>query len=415
MKKLFKSYKGTILLLLGVLIGAICGIVFKSDAVVVKPLGDLFLNLLLISIVPLIFFSISSSIAKMKEKKRLSKILISTFVIFLITSIVAVVVGFVAVKPINLVDAQDNEIIRSLFSTSDEEYVELNLLERTVEALSTDEFVNLFFTEHLIALIVVSMLFGIAVNKTGEKGKIMTDFLDSGSEVMYKFVEIISYYAPIGLGCYMASLVGTLGETIAVGFLKVTIVYFLVSILFMFVFYTLYAYLSFGKLGVKAYWKNILPPAFTSLGTCSSAACVPVNIKAAKKMGVPSDIAEATISLGTSFHKDGSAIGSVFKIMFLVCFFGTSLNSFGSIGRVLGVSLIATLLVTAVPIGGGTISEMLILTLMGYPVAALPILTIIATVIDAPATLLNVVGDSSCALLVTRAVEGSKSLKVKKI
>ncbi|HIR74998.1 TPA: dicarboxylate/amino acid:cation symporter [Candidatus Ventrenecus avicola] len=414
MKKLFKSYKGTILLLLGVLIGAICGIVFQSDAVVVKPLGDLFLNLLLISIVPLIFFSISSSIAKMKEKKRLSKILISTFVIFLITSIVAVVVGFVAIKPINLVDVQDNEIIGSLFSTTEEETVELNLLERTVEALSTDEFVNLFSTEHLIALIVVSMLFGIAVNKTGEKGKIMTDFLDSGSEVMYKFVEIISYYAPIGLGCYMASLVGTLGETIAVGFLKVTIVYFLVSILFMFVFYTLYAYLSFGKLGVKAYWKNILPPAFTSLGTCSSAACVPVNIKATKKMGVPSDIAEATISLGTSFHKDGSAIGSVFKIMFLVCFFGTSLNSFWSIGQVLGVSLIATLLVTAVPIGGGTISEMLILTLMGYPVAALPILTIIATVIDAPATLLNVVGDSSCALMVTRVVEGRQGLKVKK-
>ena len=414
MKKLFKSYKGTILLLLGVLIGAICGIVFQSDAVVVKPLGDLFLNLLLISIVPLIFFSISSSIAKMKEKKRLSKILISTFVIFLITSIVAVVVGFVAIKPINLVDAQDNEIIGSLFSTTEEETVELNLLERTVEALSTDEFVNLFSTEHLIALIVVSMLFGVAVNKTGEKGKIMTDFLDSGSEVMYKFVEIISYYAPIGLGCYMASLVGTLGETIAVGFLKVTIVYFLVSILFMFVFYTLYAYLSFGKLGVKAYWKNILPPAFTSLGTCSSAACVPVNIKATKKMGVPSDIAEATISLGTSFHKDGSAIGSVFKIMFLVCFFGTSLNSFWSIGQVLGVSLIATLLVTAVPIGGGTISEMLILTLMGYPVVALPILTIIATVIDAPATLLNVVGDSSCALMVTRVFEGRQGLKVKK-
>ena len=414
MKKLFKSYKGTILLLLGVLIGAICGIVFQSDAVVVKPLGDLFLNLLLISIVPLIFFSISSSIAKMKEKKRLSKILISTFVIFLITSIVAVVVGFVAIKPINLVDAQDNEIIGSLFSTTEEETVELNLLERTVEALSTDEFVNLFSTEHLIALIVVSMLFGVAVNKSGEKGKIMTDFLDSGSEVMYKFVEIISYYAPIGLGCYMASLVGTLGETIAVGFLKVTIVYFLVSILFMFVFYTLYAYLSFGKLGVKAYWKNILPPAFTSLGTCSSAACVPVNIKATKKMGVRSDIAEATISLGTSFHKDGSAIGSVFKIMFLVCFFGTSLNSFWSIGQVLGVSLIATLLVTAVPIGGGTISEMLILTLMGYPVAALPILTIIATVIDAPATLLNVVGDSSCALMVTRVVEGRQGLKVKK-
>ena len=415
MKKLFRSYKNTILLLGGVIIGAICGVIFKSDAAVVKPLGDLFLNLLLISIVPLIFFSISSSIAKMKEQKRLSKILISAFAIFLITSVIAVVVGFVAVKPISLVDLEDRQLIEELFATPEEETVELNLLVRTVEALSTDDFVNLFSTEHLIALIVVSMLFGIAVNKTGEKGKAMTDFLVSGSEVMYKFVEIISYYAPIGLGCYMASLVGTLGDAIAVGFLRVTVVYFIVSILFMFLFYTLYAYISFGRAGVKAYWKNILPPALTSLGTCSSAACVPINIESTKKMGVPADIAEATISLGTSFHKDGSAIGSVFKIMFLVCFFGTPLNSLGSIGQVLGVSLIATLLVTAVPIGGGTISEMLILTLMGYPVAALPILTIVATVIGAPATLLNVVGDSSCALLVTRTVEGKKGLKVKKV
>ena len=415
MKKLFRSYKNTILLLGGVIIGAICGVIFKSDAAVVKPLGDLFLNLLLISIVPLIFFSISSSIAKMKEQKRLSKILISAFAIFLITSVIAVVVGFVAVKPISLVDLEDRQLIEELFATPEEETVELNLLVRTVEALSTDDFVNLFSTEHLIALIVVSMLFGIAVNKTGEKGKAMTDFLVSGSEVMYKFVEIISYYAPIGLGCYMASLVGTLGDAIAVGFLRVTVVYFIVSILFMFLFYTLYAYISFGRAGVKAYWKNILPPTLTSLGTCSSAACVPINIESTKKMGVPADIAEATISLGTSFHKEGSAIGSVFKIMFLVCFFGTPLNSLGSIGQVLGVSLIATLLVTAVPIGGGTISEMLILTLMGYPVAALPILTIVATVIDAPATLLNVVGDSSCALLVTRTVEGKKGLKVKKV
>lgn len=249
MKKLFRSYKNTILLLGGVIIGAICGVIFKSDAAVVKPLGDLFLNLLLISIVPLIFFSISSSIAKMKEQKRLSKILISAFAIFLITSVIAVVVGFVAVKPISLVDLEDRQLIEELFATPEEETVELNLLARTVEALSTDDFVNLFSTEHLIALIVVSILFGIAVNKTGEKGKAMTDFLVSGSEVMYKFVEIISYYAPIGLGCYMASLVGTLGDAIAVGFLRVTVVYFIVSILFMFLFYTLYAYISFGRAG----------------------------------------------------------------------------------------------------------------------------------------------------------------------
>ena len=92
--------------------------------------------------------------------------------------------------------------------------------------------------------------------------------------------------------------------------------------------------------------------------------------------------------------------------MFLVCLFGTEVGTAGSIFSILGVALLANLLVTAVPIGGGTISEMLIITMMGYPVAALPILTIIATIIDPPATMLNVVGDTTTAMMVSRVVDG---------
>ena len=157
-----------------------------------------------------------------------------------------------------------------------------------------------------------------------------------------------------------------------------------------------------------------MPATITSLATCSSAASIPVNVECAKKMGVPDDIAETTIPLGTSFHKDGSIIGSVFKIMFLVCLFGTSLATTGDVLGVLGVALLANLLVTAVPIGGGTISEMLIITMMGYPVAALPILTIIATIIDPPATMLNVVGDTSSSMLCARLVDGKDWLEEKK-
>ena len=136
------------------------------------------------------------------------------------------------------------------------------------------------------------------------------------------------------------------------------------------------------------------------------AASIPVNIECSKKMGVSEDIAETTIPLGTSFHKDGSIIGSVFKIMFLVCLFGTSLATAGDVIGVLGIALLANLLVTAVPIGGGTISEMLIITMMGYPVAALPILTMVATIIDAPATMLNVTGDTVSSMMVARIVDG---------
>ena len=413
MKKIIKNYKGTLILLGMVIIGVICGLVFKEKAQVVKPLGDLFLNLLLVIIVPLIFFTITSSISKMNEKKRLSKILTSTIIIFLITSIIAVLFGFLTTSFTNLVNPNDTDAIKEVFDNTVKEDIELNILERTVNVLSTKSFAGLLSTNNLIALIIMSVLFGLAINKAGAKGRKIAELFDSFSEVMYKLVEIIMYYAPIGLGCYFASLIGTLGSTIAIGFLKTFVIYTIVCLVFMALFYTLYAFIAAGKKGVKAFWKNIIPSALTSLGTCSSAASVPVNIECTKKIGVPTDIAETTVSLGTSFHKDGSCIGSAFKIMFLVSLFGTSLSTFGDISKVLGIALLATLLVTAVPIRGGKISEMLILTMMNYNVAALPILTIIATIIDAPATLLNVVGDSASAMLVARTVEGKNWIEKK--
>lgn len=411
MKKVLKNYKGTLIMLICVIVGAVSGLIFKEKASIVKPFGDLFLNLLLVIIVPLIFFTITSSISKMKEKKRLSKILINTIIVFLITSVVAVLFGFAITSKVSLVNPKDTNNIKEAFDSSIKSDTDLNILERTVSVLSTDSLNNLLSTNNLVALIVMSVLVGIAINKSGEKGKKIAEFVDSGSEVMYKLIELIMYYAPIGLGCYFASLVGTIGSTIAVGFLKTFVVYSVVCLLFMAIFYTLYAYIAAGKKGIKAYWKNIIPSALTSLGTCSSAASVPVNIKCTKNIGVPSDIAETTVSLGTSFHKDGSCIGSVFKIMFLVGLFGTSLSTFPEVAKVLGIALLATLLVTAVPIGGGTISEMLIISMMGYSTSVLPILTIIATIIDAPATLLNVVGDSASAMIITRTVEGKNWLK----
>ena len=161
-----------------------------------------------------------------------------------------------------------------------------------------------------------------------------------------------------------------------------------------------------GKTGVKKYWLNILPPTITALATCSSAASIPVNTEAARKIGVSNDIASSMIPLGTNFHKDGSIIGSAFKIMFLVYLFNLDISVFS----IIGIALLATLLVTALPIGGGTISEMLIITSLGVPVSFLPILTVIATIIDAPATVLNVVGDTASSMIASRIIDGENWL-----
>lgn len=408
MKNFFINYKSTIILLAAIIVGAIVGIVFGESAAVLSPFGDIFLNLMLVVIVPLIFLTLTTSISKMKQPKRLGKIMVTIVVMFIITSLVAVLIGLASSYIFKLVDTEDGELIKSSLEESTEEMAEdLSILDRTVSVLTVNDFAKLLSRDNLIALIVFSIIFGIAINMSGEKAKPVKDFLNSANEIVVNIIKIIMYYAPIGLGCYFAALVGTYGSTIAVGYLKTFLIYLGVSIFFYFVIYSLYAFISAGKKGVIAFWKNVVPTTVTALATCSSAASIPVNVSTAKKIGVSNDIAETLIPLGTSFHKDGSIIGSVFKIMFLVYLFGSG----AGVLKVLLVALVATLLVTAVPIGGGTISEMMILTMMGFPVAALPILTIIATIIDAPATVLNVVGDTASAMLASRVVDGKDWLK----
>lgn len=414
MKKFLSNYKSTIILLVAIIVGSIVGVIFKEKATILSPLGDLFLNLLLVIIVPLIFLNITTAISKMKQPKRLGKIICSIILVFVITSIIAVLVGFASTYFVKLINTEDGEQIRATLqetedtSSDDTSEEEMTIADRTVKLLTVNDFSKLLSKDNIIALLVFSIIVGIAINMSGEKGEPVRQILESANNIMENIVKIIMYYAPIGLGCYMAAFIGSFGTSIAVGYLKTFLVYLVVTVLYYFVMYSLYAFIAGGKNGVKAFWKNVIPATITAMGTCSSAACIPINIESTKKMGVPEDIAETTIPLGTSFHKDGSIIGSVFKIMFLVGLFGTSLATAGDVFTVLGVALLANLLITAVPIGGGTISEMLIITMLGYPVAALPILTIIATIIDMPATVLNVIGDDVASMMVTRIVDGKK-------
>lgn len=406
MKKIIKNYKQSIILIGSLIIGTIVGLIFKDKATILEPLGTLFINMLLVVVVPLIFLSITTSIGKIDKPKRVGKILRSIIIAFVFTSLVSVVIGLTSLK-IRLVDSGDANKITALLDESTDVSDDASVLDKLVNSVSTNDFVNLLSKNNILALIVISILSGLAINKSGEKGKSFLKVLDSAYEVLQNLIKILMYYAPIGLGCYFASFTGTFGASVTQGFVKMLVIYTILVLFVYFVIYSLYAYMAAGKIGVKKYWTNVIPASVTALSTCSSAASIPVNTECAKKIGVSEDIASPTITLGTSFHKDGSIIGSVFKIMFLVYLFDMPVSGI----KVLGVSLLATILVTAVPIGGGTISEMLILKLMGFPVAALPILTIIATIIDAPATLLNVTGDCASSMLVSRMVDGKDSLK----
>lgn len=220
------------------------------------------------------------------------------------------------------------------------------------------------------------------------------------------------YYAPIGLGCYFASVIGELGTQILSGYVTAFLLYLGITVIYYFGFYTIYAYLAGGKDGISIFWKNAVGPTVTAVATCSSAACIPVNLVSAKNMGVPDDIAETVVPLGANIHKDGSVIGGVLKITFLMGIFGMDITNPSTLLSILVVSFLVGAVVGAIP-GGGVIGEMLILSVFGFSPEMLPIITVLGTVIDAPATLLNSAGNTVCAMMVARLVEGKNWLTSK--
>lgn len=409
LKSFLKNYRFTLVLLSAIVIGGLAGIIFGPKAAVVKPFGDLFLNLMFMIIVPLVFFSIASAIASMNGMKRLGKIMGSILAIFLLTATVSAVLGLIGAAIIHPIENTDIGAIKEVMSGSsaDTEAEHVPVLSRLVATFTVTDFNLLLSRNNMLQLIVFALLFGISTAMVGEKAKPVANFLTAATAVVMKMVGIIMYYAPIGLGCYFAAVIGELGPQILEGYVRSFVLYLILTVIYYFGFFTLYAFMAGGRDGVKIFWKNAITPSVTAIATCSSAACIPVNLAAVQKMGVPKDIAETIIPLGANTHKDGSVFGGILKIVFLFALFGKDLTSISNIISILAVAFLVGAVMGAIP-GGGMIGEMLIISVYGFPPETLPIIAVISTIIDAPATLLNSTGNTVSALLVTRLVEGKK-------
>jgi Na+/H+-dicarboxylate symporter len=412
MNSFLKNYKSSLILLISIIIGGIIGLVMGPKATVLQPLGDLFLNLLFTILVPLVFFSVTSAIANMSGMKRFGKIMGNVVIVFSATALIAAVIALLGVLIANPTKGLDPTIFNELMAqaTENTDAEKVSVFTQLVNTVTVNDFVNLFSRSNMLQLIIFSVLFGTATAMAGEKAKPIAAFVEAGSNVMMKIVNIIMYYAPIGLGAYFATVIGQLGPQILGGYVRVFVLYLVITAIYYCGFFTLYAYAASGKLGVKTFWKNAIAPTVTALATCSSAACIPINLESSKKMGVPEDISETVIPLGANTHKDGSVVGGVLKITFLFGIFGKDMTSISSILGIIVVSFLVGAVMGAIP-GGGMLGEMLILSIYGFSPEVLPIIAVISTIIDAPATLLNSAGNTVCSMMVSRLVEGKDWLK----
>lgn len=402
-KSFWQQYGNLILILSGILIGALIGVVAPNFGTTIKPIGDIFLNLLFTIVVPLVFVSIASAVGGMANMKRLGKILGGTIGTFIFTG---AIVGVCVLVWVNLFSPSAGTTIELVASEVGEAQTAGELL---VSSLTVSDFSDLWDKSNMLPLIIFAILFGFCVSACGGEQSPMGRLLANLNDIIMKFVGIIMLVAPIGLGAYFANLVATYGPEIIGDYGRSMLVYYPLCALYGVIFFPLYAFLAGGRRGVAAMVKNILRPAVTAFATQSSAATIPVNKEACDSIGVPKDVSDLVLPMGCTMHMDGSVLSSITKIAFLYGVFGMDFSGAGTYGMAIVVAILSAFVLSGAP-GGGLVGEMLIVSMFNFPAEAFPIIATLGFLFDPAATCLNASGDTIASMLVTRLVEGKEWL-----
>lgn len=382
MNGILKSYKGTIAMIAGVMAGAAVGALWPSAAHFVKPVGDIFLNLLFALVVPMVFFSISLAFFRMKARKQIGSVLLRTLLSFAVIWLCCGLLSYLSTLMVNPLGdfalGQGAELKSGSAGGG-------NAL---TEALSVSDFPQLFSKFHLLPLIIFSALIGLGAACAGEKGERAASFFDSGNEVVIKAMKVLMYAAPLGLGCYFADTIAVIGSGLLEGYLRILIIYCVLAAILLFIVFPLIVRLARGRENVKSFFTHIIPPTVTSLATASSSVAMPGNIEAAENMGIDRSVAQSVVPLATNLLKGGSVALDVIKVVFLMTLCGQATNGLLPAAGITGIAILSALVSGAVTNGGVT-GELLICTLLGVRPEMAGIIMIIGTIADIPATLVN--------------------------
>ena len=404
-KSVVNNYRFLIILLLAMILGAVTGAVLPHFAHSISFLGTIFIRMMFCIVVPMVFASISSAMANIKSRKRAGKIMGVTVLTFVLTGAVAAIVYFLL--------CQIFPPVTSPWASMAKEKVgeHATMTEMIMNFFTVEDFSMLLSRKAMLPLIIFSLLFGFSVNLAGEEGKKVAAFLDSLTTVMMKFVQVVTYYAPIAFFAIFADLVSTYGSQITESYARALLLYYPVCFIYIFTAFPLMAFIGAGREGIKVMFSHIVKPAIVSLGTCSSVATIPSNMEAAAESGISKDVSDIVIPLGATMHMDGSCFSCVLKIVFVMGALGTPVK-FSDLPAIVLVAVLSAVGMSGVP-GGGYIGEYIIASIF-FPnnmELAFPILVAIGNLIDPPATMINAAGDYVVSFIVSRFVDGKDWLK----
>lgn len=384
-------------IIIGIVIGIIIGLISPAAAKFISPLGDIFLRMLKMLIVPLVFFSITSGICKMGDVKQLRNVGLRYVLWIVVSAVFAATIGMVAALIVQpgkgttdfLATAEAAEASSYSFIDNVVSWFPTNIVESMVNA-------------NLLQIIVFSLFLGIALLALGEKAGALTKVIDQASVTMLKITEYVIAFSPFGIMSLMATLVNTVSGAAMVEVIKFIVLDNVVGLILLVLFPVIIK--IFAKLPPMRFMKKISTPILVALSTCSSAATLPVSIDTCeKKLGIPENIYGFTLPLGNTCGMVGFAM-----FLGMACVFASNLYgfpiTFGSMINFIFLGLILSIGAAGVK-GAGVVMSGVLLSTLGMPLTLIPILAAIWPAIDPCHTTLNNVGDLVGTTIVARSLD----------
>ena len=387
---------------IGMLAGIVAGLIFAFAGLGdfttewIKPVGTIYVNLLKFLVVPVVLFSIADGVISLKDLKRVGSVGVKTFIYYMITTALAVVIGLILV---NIFKGNFTPLPSADLGALEYESKEAPSVMQVIVNIFPDNLLKPMVSADMLPVIVVAIFFGAGILAAGDDGIPVGGAVARMNKVIMQIMMMIIKFTPIGVLCLMANVVAVNGPAIVGNLLIVIGVAYLGYIIHVVVVYGLSVRFLSGMNPLK-FFKGLAPAMICAFTTTSSNATLPLNIECCNKMGAEPEISAFVLPLGATINMDGTAIYQAVAAIFIACCYGVDLT----LGQMAMIVLTATLasVGTAGVSGAGMIMLAMVLESVGLPVEGIAIIAGVDKLFDMGRTTLNITGDATCAMWISR-------------
>lgn len=388
---------------LGIVFGIFAGVLFRENAALFEPIGDIFVRLLRMIVIPIVFSSLVVGVLNLGNVQSLGRLGAKTFLYYVFTTFAAVFIGLLVVNMINPGIDADLPFIDD-YAALELQQNKLYFSDFLIKIVPNNVF-KAMSEDQTLGLIFFSILFGCALLAIGRKAEPVAKFVESVNDVVLKITDWIMYLAPLGVFALMAALVGKIGLA-AFKPLALYMATVLVGLGIHVLFTLAFILIVFGKYSPILFLKKVFPALATAFSTDSSVATLPVTMETLEKnVGVSKKVTGFVAPLGATINMDGTALYEAVAAMFIAQVYGVEMT----LTQQLIISLTATLAsigAAGIP-SAGLVTLVVVLRSVNLPLEGIGLLLAVDRILDMCRTTVNVLGDTVGALVVSR-LEGER-------